>query len=202
MEKTIAVYTKADDSLDEFLTCNKIDIYKKEESTWTKVNTIPMDFSKEMEAFSMRKYISEIIEAIDSKIIAGGSLTGLPYQIFNNKGFDIFDICDLQNATFDGVLEDIKQNESIITSKSELPKNTQPVETDICGHYYLDLVSLMKASPDISSKKALMNFIQNKSFEELTLICSHIPPWMENMNLNIKQKKDKNGNIIALISKS
>jgi hypothetical protein len=202
MEQTIAVYTKADGTLGDYFECKKIDIYKKKEQEWSKISSISMDYSNIAEPCLIRDHTCEILEQItDCKVIVGGCLTGLPFHIFDKKCFQIFDVNNVENETFDGIMSEIQDNDYNARMQRDMIQSAQPVETHISGNYHLDLIGLMKSCPDVTSKKALMDFIKYKPFMELTLRCSHIPPWLESMNLDIKKIKDQNGDIVALITK-
>ena len=92
------------------------------------------------------------------------------------RSFAIFEIESLDAAMLDKIVNDLYNNLHNINAGAAVP--TSPVET-ANGIYYLDLIKLQNAHPDISSKKALRAFIDNSPFIRLDLVCSHIPAWLK-----------------------
>ena len=104
------------------------------------------------------------------------SINGLIYNVFDRMRFAIFEIDSLDDSMLDKIIADIHHN--FHEMNNNVPTVTTPVETT-SGIYYLDLIKLQNAHPDISSKKALRSFIDNKPFVRLDLVCSHIPAWLK-----------------------
>jgi hypothetical protein len=89
-------------------------------------------------------------------------------------GLSVFEIKCLTDELLDQLVADVER--TLPHSADECPRC--PVETAERGRYFLDLVKLQEAHPEVSSKQALREFLST-SFRDLTLICSHVPPWIE-----------------------
>jgi hypothetical protein len=151
-----------------------IQVYDKRENTWRLRQSIPLslDFSSPP---ALRAMLRTTIEELgECKTIAATAVGGVAYQMFDRHGFAIFEAAAFSPELLDKIAEDV--------AKAGAAKETEtisaaPLETDLPGHYFLNLIKLQAAYPAISSKQALQDFLR-QPFSELTLVCSHIPPWL------------------------
>jgi len=200
MNSLICIFMQDDGKLVSFLKATKIVVFKKSD-VWREINTIILIEPYSTNPIKLRQHILNIISQLeDCKIIAGSELIGIPYCVFDGNGFSIFSITEISDEVLDGIIADIKVTDLQINMKNEIIKNAMPVETEISGVYYLDLVMLQTECPEISSKKALKNFLSNTPFIELQLLCNHIPPWIENGNYDIASTKTSNDKFLAIIT--
>lgn len=200
--KRISVFTKGT-SLAAFVECNTLTNYVQQNGSWKKESSIgylPIDSSS---IANIRKEMERVIMLTgDSKIVACGDISGIPFTQFQTKGYYIFTIQDIKEETLDGILSDIEKNDKEKRMREEIIKNARPVETDTAGIYFLDLIMLQKECPEVSSKKALKEFLSNTPFLELRVKCAHIPPWLEQENLyDVKARKEKDGVYFCLTKK-
>ncbi len=201
MGEKIAVYMQADRSLVSFTDADQFTIYEKQDC-WTPTGIVKLDDIIASNMTELRKTVGKTADKLgDCKIIAGKELTGIAFSVFDRKGFDVFEIAQLSNDILDGILEDIKQGDVLMKMKENIIKNAAPVETDTPGMYWLDLIELQTQCPEVSSKKALKDFLDSTPFLELALVCKHIPPWLETLPLDIKSTKADNDTISAVITR-
>ena len=129
-------------------------------------------------------------------------MLGIPFCVVDSFGFKIFSINELNNDCLDGIVEDIESSNMIEKMKKQIVENAMPVETETEGIFYLDLVLLQTECPEISSKKALKDFLNTTPFLELQLLCNHIPPWLENGEYEISSQKTPDKKTFATIRKN
>jgi Iron only nitrogenase protein AnfO (AnfO_nitrog). len=145
----------------------------------------------------LRDWISALIQKLpDCRILAGGEVSGLPYQMFSRAGFSIFTISQITPEALDGIFQDVRQLEDGIPL-SLLPE--APQETDTPGVYFLDLAALQNEKPEITSKMALLPFLRETPFLELRLRCGHVPPWLKEQ-YQVDARTDR-GQTLAVITK-
>ena len=201
MNDFISVFLQDDNLLTSFFAATKIIVFKKSD-VWKEIKTINLPDTNSINPTKLRQHIASIIKELgDCKIIAGLELLGISYCVFDSYGFSIFSISELNDEVLDGIINDIKAENMEEYMKEEIIKNEKPVETEITGVYYLDLVMLQTECPEISSKKALKEFLSNTPFVELQLLCNHIPPWLENGDYDIIYRKTNEDKFLATITK-
>lgn len=196
MVSLIAVYMQENDVLVSFLESQKIVLFEMKEN-WMKCGERQLGVIGKSSPSHIRHAVREIVQWLgDCTIIAGQSLTGIPYNEFNKYGLHIFDIRECNEEILDDILQDV---EMAVNAVHEVL--TQPVQTSVAGIYQFNLATLQDQHPEISSKAALAAFLKGTPFLELQLICKHIPPWMERGDFQIKQEETGNGLVYAVISK-
>ncbi len=178
-----------------------ISVFEKRNTVWTVVKNISIDFGLFQNIKELRKKLIQLASELgDCKIIVGRSISGLTYHIFDKMGFDIFEAESFSPVVLDQILSDVHNK----SGKREERAFTGPVETDVPGVYFLDLIALQKQSPGISSKMALQSFLLGTPFFRLDLICEHLPPWIEslvqNKNLNLGTEKLAEGKTRIIIT--
>lgn len=179
MSNKIAVIVNAEKSTSSFENGCKLNLYYKDNNNWQLMKDIDYSLDTNISLSEIRDYIrSVILKLEDCKIVIGKTVSGLPYNVFDRMGFAIFEVENISDALLDEIFSEVEASTNErINSYSKL--STSPVETEINGIYFLNLIELQEKHPEISSKKALQSFISSTPFYRLELICSHVPPWFE-----------------------
>ncbi len=154
-------------------------VFSKENNVWKIENEIRYSVDLTSNISDIRNNIKDIILQLeDCKVIIGKTITGLPYNILDRMGFEIYEAQSVSDGLLEEINTELETEAAHNTSlSSEVP--TAPVETSESGVFYLNLIMLQEKHPEISSKKALQSFIETYCFYRLDLVCSHIPPWFD-----------------------
>jgi hypothetical protein len=199
----IAVFTNGELKLCDFFEAERFLIFERTDSGWTR--TIEVGFKKIIPAAPAltRKNTEALLPLIeDCNILAGGALFGIPFSVFDRAKLHIFEIGEINGELFDGIIEDLRKADAEASAKEAIIRDTKPVETSTPGVYFLDLIALQKECPEISSKKAMMDFLKDMPFLELRLICKHIPPWIENSGAyDVRTVSSDSAGVQALITR-
>lgn len=175
MKKQIIV-TKNNENLASFAEARHFVLYQKTEAKWRQADVYECPHSPGS-AQALREMVGALTAHYeDCRVIVSKKVTGIAYQTLNKAGFEIFEADAVTEGLLDDVIADILSAQAAVDTPPQEPYSPQ---ND--GNYYFDLVRLQKAYPEISSKRALMSFMQNAVFLSLELICDHLPPWMEDV---------------------
>lgn len=179
MSNKIAVIINSESCISSFENGCKLNLYYKDNNSWQLMKDIDYSLDANTSLSEIRDYIRSVILKLDDcKIVVGKTVSGLPYNIFDRMGFAIFEVENISDSILDMIFSDVEASTNErINSSSKL--STSPIETEIKGIYFLNLIELQEKHPEISSKKALQTFISSTPFYQLELICSHVPPWFE-----------------------
>jgi hypothetical protein len=153
-------------------------LYQRKEAQWIQTDYYEPQHTNN--AQTLRDVIRELNTRFECRVIVSRKIVGVAYQMLNQSGFEIFEAEAITDDLMDGIMDDILSAQA---AQDDPPQ--QPYSPQNDGNYFLDLVRLQKAFPEVSSKRALMSFMQNAAFLSLELVCDHLPPWMENL---IKEK--------------
>jgi len=198
----IAVFADKESKLCDFFDASRFLIFEKSADKWSVTGETEFEKIIPSAPAQTRKMTEKLLPLINGcKIIAGGLLVGIPYSVFDMAGLHIFQIDGINDAVFDGILKDIQSADEQRNLKEKIIAEARPVETGTPGVYSLDLIALQNECPEVTSKKAMADFLENTPFLELHLTCKHIPPWIENSGKYNIQAKNSNDAVNAVITR-
>jgi len=200
----IAVFTNEKKEICDFFDAGLFLIFERGEAgKWKAVGEKSFEKIVPSNPAMTRKNTQELLPLIEGcDVLAGGALVGIPFTVFDRAGLHIFEIGAVSDEIFNDIIDDIHNADAEAAAKEKIIKDAKPVETSTPGVYFLDLIALQKECPEVSSKKAMMDFLKDTPLLELRLICKHIPPWIENSGLyNVQITSEKDGEVQAVITK-
>jgi hypothetical protein len=199
----IAVFTDEASGLCDFFDASRLVIFEKTAGDWVLVGEAAFEKIVPSTPVETRRLTEKLLPLLAGcDVLAGGALVGIPYSVFDRAGLHIFEIGGVSDAVFDGVLAEVQSADSVRHTKEQIVAETRPVETAVPGVFALDLIALQRECPEISSKKAMADFLRDTPFLELRLLCGHIPPWIENSGqYDVRILDNKNGAVQAAITR-
>lgn len=195
MNRQVAIFVDNHGESTLLQEAENVNVYVNEDENWHLIKNIPFALFGVKDLNDTRERISKLIESLDNcNIIVGEEFTGLIYTVFHSANFKIIEASGKPEEFLDELIVKLEEYEAeLLSQKAKAAAIEEPVALDKEGYYYLDLNELQKNNSSISSKQALVPFLKNKTFYELQVICSHVPPWLENeleklgYNKNIEQ---------------
>ncbi|MDS0526901.1 nitrogenase [Clostridium sp. SHJSY1] len=203
MEK-IAVFLNSKDEITTFLEATKLKIFQKMYERWNvyKELSINMDNVKGIRAIRYG-FLKLIDEFEDCKIVVVKKGFGIAYSVFYSADFSVWELPGKAEEVLDKILKQEHIHE--IDEAISYQKNANKIEKIKQGEYYLDLIKAQIEDPELSSKKALLPFIETTSFDALKLRCCHVPPWLrthsDKNNLSFDVKKISNQDFEVTLKK-
>ncbi|SDF86042.1 Fe-only nitrogenase accessory AnfO family protein [Desulfovibrio legallii] len=174
----IAVMQTADAALAGVETCARIVLWTRAEDAetgWAQGPALPFSLGGCGNMAALRGRLRQLAGLLpQGAALVGTGISGLAYNELSRLGFCL---CEL--TAFDPQLLPPLAAEIEAKAQEDAPVPTGPVATDAPGVYAINLMEVMAAHPEISSKKALRPFLASTPFVELELICGHMPPWLE-----------------------
>ncbi|MBC3797635.1 Fe-only nitrogenase accessory AnfO family protein [Acetobacterium tundrae] len=176
----MAVFCNETNRISRFDEMTYFVFYTKDDSVWRQSEPVPFHPDLSGGLTSVRENINRMLVCFNTcKIIITKSITGIPYQVFDQSGFIICESEDFDLDLLDAIDADLIRIEDE-ANNDDSPVSKTPVKLDETGHYFLDLNKVQKRYPELSSKKVLLPFLENTTFYSLEVVCSHIPPWFDN----------------------
>lgn len=114
-----------------------------------------------------------------AQAVAGAAIAGRAFAALNQLGKHIFELSDIVPKQLSGIAEDVALAKAKNALAEDAFQTARPLETEMQGVYTLDLVTALEEYPEMSSKMILKPFLRSTPFTELTVICRHIPHWLE-----------------------
>ncbi|MDR0571022.1 MAG: hypothetical protein LBG71_07385 [Clostridiales Family XIII bacterium] len=198
----VAVYVDSRLALRDFFESDRFLIFAKGAGGWAVSGEAPFGRVAPSNPADTRRAVEGLLPLVEGcDVLAGGGLYGIPFAVFDRAGKHIFEIGEISDGILDGILADIEKSGAEAAAKELAAREARPVETEAPGVYVLDLIALQSERPDVSSKKAMADFLENTPFFELRLICRHVPPWIENSGRYDVRATGGAGAVTAVITK-
>jgi hypothetical protein len=128
-----------------------------------------------------RKKTEALLPLIEGcEVLAGGALSGIPYSVFDRAGLHIFEIREINDDVFDGIIEELRYADVADTAmNADAKKSADAKHIEAPNNiYFLDLIILPEEHPEVISKAAAMDYDVPFLEVRLTCFCRHIPPWV------------------------
>lgn len=152
----------------------KVVIYEKQE-TWKKGEEFEINIGQLNSMNLLRKYFSNIVENLnDCKIVVVKKAQGIPYGIFYESDYSIWELEGRPEDFLDLIIECEKKHIEKMKEEEQECVAKKLYE----GYYLIDLNELQFTKPELTSKKAIIPFLDKFEFDTLEVICCHIPPWL------------------------
>lgn len=200
MNKTITVLSDPDGSPTSLTHAVSAITYVRGITDWGESDAFPISgFPREnphqlvLLCDAIRNHLSLIgSETETSHVILGSEISGTSFSALNRAGFLICESAGISDDFFDTLFAQLESDPDAgkVFSDEASCRNTQtsspdpsvipkPVETDMPGHYYIDLKEIQKCDASLSTKKVLRPFLDETPFVSLSILCDHMPPWLE-----------------------
>lgn len=128
----------------------------------------------------MRVFVEDMIEKLDHcRILLGKLMTGIFFHSMTKRGYTLLEADSYDEELLQQIVSDLKKK---VTNqeKESLPEiSKHPMMLDEEGNFFLDLYQVQKRYPELSSKKILLPFFHYELFLTLTIVCSHVMPWLD-----------------------
>lgn len=194
----IAVFLEEKDVISSFEKAKYIKIFAKDKYVWRteKVILINMTTDKKEIGEIRKEYQNLVKEMGECRIIVVNKAFGIPYSVFYMEDFSVW---ELEGNPYD-FLDEIIARETL---EEELAEQEVEVAKKIGeGHYLVDLQELELINPEISSKKAIIPYLEKEEVKKIEVLCCHVPPWLVdrkdkyNISLEIHEIKRNDYKII------
>jgi Fe-only nitrogenase accessory protein AnfO len=169
----ICVFLDEQNAISSFEEAKAIKVFVKEE-LWKVKQEIKTDWVDSTNGLNeVRKKYKNLINRLGScKIILVKEAVGIPYSVFYTEDFSIWELQGDPLDYLDEIIRKEQEHEIEAEAKSEVGKELSK------GYYLIDLHELEITNPEMSSKKAIIPYLDNQEVESIEVHCCHVPPWL------------------------
>ncbi len=199
----IAVFLNKQNQMADFYECVCYEIYERNEQEYSIAERKQFPKIQPSVPSQVRENVGRLAGQMENcNVAAFGYIAGIPYHMFDRAGFRIFQMGEYSKMALNAVFDDLKSVERIGAKREEEIKKALPVETDIPGIFYLDMMKAQEANPGLSTKQALLPFLESTPFLELRLRCAHTPLWLERDERFTLKTKEARMECLTIINKN
>lgn len=196
----IGVFYNSDGEISDIYSAEQVTIYEGK-SVWEKIGSHKLELQMLESIVETKKQAFEVVQLLDTcSIIITKKCTGILFQILTMQGYYIFEMDSVNQMMLEEVYKEVCDMKNQVWKSLE---TIVPIETDVPGVYFLDLIEVQKHNPDVTTKKALATFLEETPFISLKLKYQHIPPWIEEKSdLEIRELKENDTIYFEITKKS
>ncbi|NRZ37181.1 Fe-only nitrogenase accessory AnfO family protein [Clostridium beijerinckii] len=119
-----------------------------------------------------QEYKNVINEMDDCKIIIVKKAFGIPYSVFYMGDFSVWELEGNPFDYFDEIIKNEMVQEENENKEVEIAKKLGD------GYFMIDLQELELINPEITSKKAIIPYLEKEDVKKIEVRCCHVPPWL------------------------
>lgn len=182
----IAVFLGENDETISFNEAGIVKVYLKDKEKWKVVKEIPFGINNLTSLKAIRENIKNMTEDIgECKVFVAAGLKGISLTILESMGLKVWKVQGNPVNFLEYIFENEEQEKYNKYNSDTIPT---PIKSRVEGKYYINLKMILESNEKVTSKQILLPFFNNISFNELEIICGHIPPWFDKelKNLNLK----------------
>lgn len=168
----ITAFVDEKGEISSFMEARYVKIFKND-GGWKEKKIIILDRTNSEGIKELReKYINLIKELDDCKIVVVNKAFGIPFSVFYTEDFSVWELEGNPINFLDKIIDSEKEQEELESKKEEIGKKIKS------GYYFIDLLELEITNPEMTSKKAIIPYLENGEVEKVEIKCCHVPPWL------------------------
>ncbi|MGB7788095.1 Fe-only nitrogenase accessory AnfO family protein [Methanoregula sp.] len=152
-------------------------VYRRVRGTWQKDREMAFALSPEQGLRELRRKMEELKGFLhDCRIVVAKSASGALYFELEKARCSVWEIEGTPAGFLDTVWREEKteQDEESLSVDAGIPAPTEVFP----GRFAISIREIQGKRPEVSSKQVLQEFVRKGDFEELEILCDHIPPWI------------------------
>ncbi len=153
-------------------------VYRRVRGAWERDREMAFSIEPARGLRDLRTRV-EVLKALlrDCRVFVAKSASGALFFELEKARFSVWEIAGTPHEFLDSVLCDEKaeQAATCLPPDAGIPA---PTET-LPGHFTISIKEIQGKRPEVSSKQVLQDFVRRGAFEQLDVLCDHLPPWIE-----------------------
>lgn len=127
----------------------------------------------------MREKMADLLTFLqECRIFVAQSASGALFFELEKARCQVWEIAGTPDEYLNYVWEQEEEERAEAAAEPAPTGVPTPVEL-IPGHFSISIKDIQVKTPEITSKQVLQQFIRQKEFASLEIICDHVPPWIE-----------------------
>ncbi len=178
MAKEIAVLTDAAGQLAPWTAGGSLTVFRRENGVWRERDACSVGLDASGGLSGLRRQMAGVIEMLGGcDIVLAAAVTGVPY--FELEKADVA-IWEMQGAFEKELLETVLQEAALAEqARRQVQPAAVPVPEHLGNGHYRISIKEVQENGGATSKQVLQGFLQKGCYEQVDIICAHVPPWLE-----------------------
>jgi len=179
MKREIGVLLGADGRAASFDGECRLCVFQKSMGQWRELRSLNVTIDAGLGLKGLRQSIRSLVDFLqDCRIFVGLSVTGVLYYELEKLGCSVWEMSGEAAEFLDEVLMKEEENQQQAVTAESRPAAPELMDLGN-GRYRISVKEIQENGTGMTSKQALIPIVRKKEFAELTIDCSHVPPWLE-----------------------
>ena len=153
-------------------------VYRRVRGSWEKDREMAFSIEQACGLRDLRNKVEELKAHLrDSRVFVAKSASGALFFELEKAKVSVWEIAGTPAEFLDSVWRDEKA-EQLAACLSPDVGIPSPTETSP-GSFTISIKEIQGKRPEVSSKQVLQDFVRKGAFEQLDILCDHLPPWIE-----------------------
>jgi len=153
-------------------------IFRRDRGQWRLDRSASLNLADASGLADLRHRMAEIIAVFgECKTALAAAFQGAALHELEKAGIELWEVDGDPEALLDTILFEEEKAAQQADKSTALPF---PVLENLGeGRYSLSIAEVQRSSGGLTSKQVLLPILQQGSFRELAIMCTHVPPWLE-----------------------
>ncbi len=192
----IAVFVDENRNVLPFFASGTVELYANDTGKWQCINQIPFSLNAALKINDLHRHIATLVSQFENcDMLVVERMKGIARSILEDYKIGTWYF----KGTFPFLLLDKIRDELLKVQEMQKKSIISPVltgkQTD--ASYEINLAEILDSNSRLNSRDILIPFMKTTNFRRLTIICNHLPKWLDKvipqMRLNYCTEEDKNG---------
>lgn len=153
-------------------------VYSRVRGEWKKDREMAFVIEPARGLRDLRKKVEDLKALLrNCRVFVAKSASGALFFELEKARFSVWEIAGAPAEFLDSVWHEEKaeQANACLPPDAGIPTPTETTP----GHFLISIKEIQGKRPEVSSKQVLQEFVRKGVFEQLDVICDHMPPWIE-----------------------
>jgi Fe-only nitrogenase accessory protein AnfO len=153
-------------------------VYRRVRGSWEKDREMAFAIEPARGLRDLRNKVDDLKALLrDCRVFVAKSASGALFFELEKARFSVWEISGTPAEFLESVWLD-ERSEQTAAAQPHDAGIPAPTET-FPGRFTISIREIQGKRPEISSKQVLQDFVRKGAFEQLEVICDHMPPWIE-----------------------
>ena len=175
MIREIAVFTDSAGYSASLMTAGKITVFRRKQDQWQPVRELDFTLTQARDIREMRRQMAEAIAFLAGcRVFVAQAVSGVPYYELEKAAITVWECAGQPQDFLDDIFAEEAAKRKAVSKLLPIPEVVERAP----GRLFISIKDVQENDVGVTTKQLLLPLIRKSSFDELEIICNHVPPWL------------------------
>lgn len=206
MGREIGAYVDSEGRIAQLSQSGFLQIYCRQQGRWRKDRRMTMELDKARNLVELRQHMKDAVRFLGScgALMAAGFPGIIPHEM-EKADVEMWEVAGFPEQHLDKILSE--RERLAVDATDETATCFPTIENRGDGKIFLSIFAVQR-SGGLTSKQVLSPVLKKGNFQELEILCAHVPPWLQSevicrgWTLKAYQHPDKTISVVIRVLKA